>query len=211
MERGVLYRDGTMEGCTERLVAEASADSNFSGRPVGGLRENASVEGIQRWMSCTRRSSFSRCLSSARCLSFSFSSELELDRIILVGVGVDIDIRRGLGGIVAGRAMSAPLTRGVPDRTEGVIDRWAETCIEVVRECIGNAGRARGDWKDGVYDVRVGDVGEVAPERDPDIVDGGRGGEIMPEGTELGGGVAGTPKLGAADLTFERLSSARRV
>ena len=97
-------------------------DSNLSGRPVGGLRDRASTDGIQRWISWTRRSSFSRCLSSTRILSFS--SELELERDILVGVGVDdIDIRRGLGGIVDGRAMSAPLTTGVPDRTEGVMDR----------------------------------------------------------------------------------------
>ncbi len=69
------------------------------------------------WMCFASRS---RCLS----FSFSFSSELELERDILVGVGVDdTDIRRVLGGIVAGRAMSAPLTRGVPDLIEGVMDR----------------------------------------------------------------------------------------
>ena len=111
-----------MEACGRDAGDETGIeDSNLSGRPVGGLRDMASTDGIQRWISWTRRSSFSRCLSSTRC--FSFSSELELERDILVGVGVDIDIRRGLGGIVAGRAMSAPLTTGVPDRSEGVMDR----------------------------------------------------------------------------------------
>lgn len=82
-----------------------------------------------------------------------------------------------------------------------------------MRECIGIAGRARGDWKDGAYEGRVGDVGEVAPERDPDVVetDWGRGGEVKPDGAEFGGGVAGTPNEGATALILARLSSTRRV
>ena len=106
LDRGVLYR---MIG--GRLGLEYMTDSNV--RPVGGLRDRASADGIHRWMSCSRRLSF----------SFSFSSELEVERDILEGVGVETDIRRVLGGIVAGRAMSAPLTRGVPDLIEGVMDR----------------------------------------------------------------------------------------
>ena len=87
-----------------------------------------------------------------------------------------------------------------------------------MREWIEVGGRARGDGNDGVYDVRVGDVGEVAPEREPaDAVDTdcGRGGVTRPEfnvgGMALGGGVAGTPNEGATDLIFARLSSTRRV
>lgn len=111
LDRGVLYR---MIG--GRLGLEYMADSN---RPVGGLRDRASADGIHRWMNWMCFASRSRCLS----VSFSFSSELEVERDILEGVGVETDIRRVLGGIVAGRAMSAPLTRGVPDLIEGVMDR----------------------------------------------------------------------------------------
>lgn len=70
VERGVLCRSGPIEGCTERLVAEANANSKSPGRSVGGLRENTLVEGIQRWVNWTRLSLFSRCLSSEQCLSF---------------------------------------------------------------------------------------------------------------------------------------------
>ena len=145
LDRGVLYR---MIG--GRLGLEYMEASNE--RPVGGLRDRASAEGIHRWMNWMCLASRSRCLS----FSFSFSSaELEVERDILVGVGVDdTDIRRMwvLGGIVAGRAMSAPLTTGVPDRIEGVMDRcptWSEA-VRACREGGGAEGRARGDGNDGV-------------------------------------------------------------
>lgn len=84
-------------------------------------------------------------------------------------------------------------------------------CVEDARGWIGNVGRASGDLKDGVYDVWIGDVGGVAPGRDPDIVDEVTEGRSCPRGTELGDGVAGMSQIRAADWIFEQFSSARRV
>ncbi len=66
--------------------------------------------------------------------------------------------------------------------------------------------------------MRVGDVGEVAPEREPaDAVDTdcGRGGETKPgfgvEDISRGGGVPGTMREGATDLILARPSSPRKA
>lgn len=73
--------------------------------------------------------------------------------------------------------------------------------------------RESGDCTDGVYDVRDGDVGDVAPDRGDgkEAVDCGRGGEARALAeVEFGEGIAEKP--GEAALGgFSRLSSVRRV
>lgn len=96
----------------------------LSGFPANWPYASESIEGIQRWINCTRRASFSLCLSCSLSFSFSFSSalELELEPVRIILVGDDIESVRDRSA-VAGRDGSAAEAAGVPERTAGVIGR----------------------------------------------------------------------------------------
>ena len=196
-----MYRGG---GTNEACVAWPWLIGHFVGGPVGGLVDEASMDGIQRSMSCTR--------CAWRCFSFSLSSELELVERLILGAGDGLVTRCladgwGIGCADAGAGIAeAGRAAGVMERCIGIADAERMCpCVAADAELM----RGSGDAIAGAYATRagegVGDVGDVARDREgvKAADDCGRGGDVSPlwaEASEAAGGVTGTPSTGAADL-----------